>query len=228
MVNSVVDVFNLAGASIGTRSTIASESEVSREREEFSLWYPVARDQVLAAAHWPSTRKTVRLALHKERDTNLDWADGDPEPGYAFAYSVPPDMLHAWYLSTFDRFTIGLTSDNKKCIMTNREDAVLTYAMRQETVGMWDQDLKIAVAHALGAYTALKLTGKPRRVQQAEEKANRVISEAIAQSIDQLQDEWAGIAVWHQARGYASSQPTSRYIFPYGPMINVTGGVSVQ
>lgn len=228
MVNSVVDIFNLACSTIGTRSSIASETEVSKEAEECALWYEIARDAVMEGAHWPSTRSFARVGLLVERNSETNWELGDPEPGFTYAYSLPSKMLHPWYLTNFDRFTLGLHNDERTALMTNTTDPILVYCRKQVSVEEWSTQLKMAVAHALGAFVGLKLTGKAARVARAQERANNLIEQARASAANSRDDQYESLPEWLQARNIAIAPPQNRFLYPYGSLINAAGLPLVQ
>ena len=221
MVDSVVGIFNLACSIIGTRSTIATEDEASKEAEECVLWYELSRDAVMEAAHWPSTRAFDRLGLLAERNTSADWVLGDPEPGYKFAYSLPNKMLRPWYLTNFDRFTLGLHNNERVAVMTDTEKPILMYSRKQVSVETWDAQLKMAVSHALASFIALKLTGKVTRTKNNQERANQIIGEARAAAANSREDQYESIPEWYQARGIGIAAPQKRFLYPYGALISV-------
>ncbi len=221
MANSVVDIFNLACSIVGTKSSIATEAEASKEAEECRLWYDLSRDAVMEAAHWPSTRAFSRLGLLAERNTSADWVLGDPEPGYKFAYSTPTKMLRPWYLTNFDRFTLGLHNDERVAVMTDTDEPILMYSRRQISVESWDAQLKLAIAHALASFIALKLTGKVARAKANQERANQIIGEARASAANAREDQYDSIPEWYQARGIGIASPQRRFLYPYGALISV-------
>lgn len=225
---SVVELYNLALSSVGTKALVSSPDEASREAEVCTLWYATVRDSVLRAAPWSSARASKRLALQVERDVDEDWVATDPEPGWRFAYSTPSDMIAPRYLSNFDRFALAVSSTNSRTILTNTENAILVYTKRQEQVQMWDISLYLAVAYALAAHIAMHLHGKPDRAQLAQEKANAFIMQARLDAANAVQEQYQTVPDWITARGYAGAAPSVRFIYEYGPLIAVTDGVGVS
>lgn len=228
MATDVTGMYNLALSAAGTEASVSAPTEQSREAEVCTFWYEIARDQILRAAHWPSAKGFAILPVLKERDTALDWTIDDPEPGYAFAYGVPDDMLFPRYLTTFTRFSMGLYQNTTQAIMTNLEQAILVYTLRQTQVQAWDPQLQLAIAFALAAYITMPLLGKIKRAELMQKTANGLINEARAAMLNSTDDEYQSVPEWITARGYSGAAPATRFIYPFGDLIQVTGGVSVS
>lgn len=215
-VSSETKIYNLALNAIGARSNVSSPDERSREAEVCKLWYSVVRDQTLAAAVWPEATKVAYLALLDERDYDVDWVATNARPDYRFAYSVPSDLLHPQYLTSFGRFLLTAYPGNIKALATNEENAALVYTQRLEDVALWGATLQTAVAYALAAYICLPLTGKPARTKQILDQANMLIYAARERAANSSNEQFESIPDWISARGYAGAQSYSRYIYPYG------------
>lgn len=224
----VVGIFNLALSAVGSKSSISSPTERSREAEVCNLWYESVRDQVLHAAPWPATRASARLAVLAERDVADAWVASDPDPGYAFAYSAPSNMLRPRHLADFTRFILGVTTTNKRAIMTNTEDAILIYTKRQTNPNLWDSELHLAVVYALAAHIAMPLTAKLERAKYVEAQANNIITAARVAAANVDENQYESIPDWFAARGYAGVAPLTRYVYEFGPLIQVTSGVGVS
>lgn len=223
----LVDIYNLALAASGSRSRVSATTESSREAEECTLWYAEVRDQVLRAAFWPGARANQRLALRVERDADEDWVSTDPDPGYVYAYGVPADIIAPRYLSTFERFIISTSSDNSKVLCANTENAILTYTKRQTNINLWDAQLKMAIIYALAAHISTPLHGKNSRADRVEARANALILEARAAAGNTDEALHDTVPEWIAARGSAFATPPDRFIYPYGPLIQVTSGAGV-
>lgn len=219
MADNEVSIYNMALNAVGTRDNIAATTEESREAEVCRLWFGPVRDHVLRAAPWPSTRAYQRLALLAERDDTLAWAEGDPEPGFRYAYAAPTDMVYPRNLNTFGRFVLGVHED-QRAIFTQDELALLAYTKQQTNIALWDVQLKMAIVHALAAFIAMPLHGKAGRARQAQDTANSLILEARVNAANTDENVYETIPDWIAARGYAGSAPNTRFIYPYGPMIN--------
>lgn len=220
MATDEVGIYNLALSIVGAKSSVSDVSEKSRERELCTLWYQPTIEQILRAAPWQCATAWRRLALAKERDNTEAWVTNDPDPGWRYAYSTPPDMIRPRFISDYSRFSLSVLNGSH-AIMTNREDAVLCYTARQLQVGMWDAQLKMAVVHTLAAYVAMPLLGKPARAQNALETATRLVMEARQSNANEEEESHEALPVWFQARGYGYT-PTTRYIYPNGPMLKGT------
>lgn len=181
-----VTIYNLACSSVTTTSSIADTTEDSPEANECALWYELVRDWVLESAMWPCATQTSRLALLSTRDNDLDWASGDPLPGYLYAYGRPSDMLRPRYLTSFAQFNLGLRNDTP-AIMTNQSTALLVYTKRQTVIDTWDRDLQLCVIHTLAAKIARKLTGSRSKMLDNFNIANEMILQARANARNQLQ-----------------------------------------
>lgn len=214
-----VSIFNMALNAVGTRDDVAATNEVSREAEVCRLWFEPTRDQVLRAAPWPSAKAHERLAVLATRDETLAWQNTDPDPGFLFAYGVPSNMLTPRYSTSYARFSYSQWQD-KNVIMSNEEAMILCYTKRQTLVPLWDQALRMAIAHALAAYICMPLIGKAARAKNAQDNANALIMQAREQAANDDNDFLDTVPDWFVARGYAGSAPLARFYWPLGPMIN--------
>lgn len=220
MAATKLDVFNMACHIVGTRDDIAAINEESREAEVCRLWYDKVVAQVLRAAYWSSAKGYSRLAVLVERDDTLDWADGDPEPGFRFAYAAPNGMLAARYDSSYQRFTVGIHA-NQPAIFSNTEDMILYYTMDQQNVALWDAQLLMAIGYAMAAHITKPLTGKTNAARAAAEQANSLIMEARVSNANLQNDSLDTMPEWLAARGYTGSVTESRFFYPVGPMISL-------
>lgn len=220
MITDEVSIYNLALNAVGTRSNVALPTEKSREAEVCRLWFGPVRDRVLRAAPWGCTRAWSRLALLKERDSDESWVSTDPEPGYLFAYGVPSDMLAPRFLAGYQRFSLSSYPGNKLAIMTNVEDALLTYTKRQEVIGLWDTALQMAVVYALAAHIAMPLTGKSQRAKNAMEQANEFIFTAREENANNDMSRVNSTPSWIVARGFSGVSEDTRYFYPFGDLFS--------
>jgi hypothetical protein len=222
-----VSIYNLALDAVGTRNSVSATTEESREAEVCRLWFGPVRDLVLRAAPWTCAKAFARLALLKERDDTLEWAIDDPEPGFRYAYAGPSDMIRPRYLSSFQRFTMGIYGE-QRAVMTQVQSAILVYTKRQATIPLWDSDLYMAVTKALAAAIAMPLHGKRQRASEAAAEANAMILQARVSDANSEENQFDTVPEWIAARGSAYNNPLSRFYYPYGPLISLTelGGVS--
>ena len=219
MVNDEVGIFNLALNAIGNRSNLSSTSERDRGAEVCRLWYPVIRDQVLAAAPWPSCKAFQRLAVLARR-TEGPWTPDQPEPGYAIAYSAPNDLLHPRYLSNFARFSTSTFNKGIKAINTNVEQAILTYTFRNYVVSRWESELQMAIAYGLAANIAMPLAGKPQRANYLVQQANDLILTARVAAANEDNENYESLPDWIRARGF-NNPGDDRFYYPFGSLLMV-------
>lgn len=209
-----VYIFNLALGAIGNQTQVAAVDEPSLEAETCSLWYESVRDQVFRAAPWTTLKGAFRLPLYSTRDNSLPWQNTDPTPGWNYAYGVPSDMVYPRYLTSFNPFERAIQADNTQVIVTNDPTPILTYTRRIVDPGAWDVDLQQAVAFALGAHIANRLTGSTSKLQLAFSLANDKIMAARANLGNMMQWQPQTTPDWIQARGSAYDAPFQRFIFP--------------
>lgn len=214
MASSEVEIYNMACSSIGAASDIAATDEGSPEAVACNTWYTQVRDQVLGAAYWSSVRATARLAVLAERDNDVDWVSGDPEPGWNYAYARPSDMLRPRYLTTYAQFVLGLRGTNTPALMTNQENALLIYTKRQTEVNVWDADLAEAIAFQLGAHVAIQLTGSRGKRNEAYQLAQEKVTIARVNAANERQHTLEFQASAMVARGYGDSGPMTRFLYP--------------
>jgi len=99
---SVIDIYNRALASIGTRTTVASLTEKSTEAKQCNIIYEATRDELLSMAFWNFARKTDTAALIKSAPgtptntvpANSTWSNIYPAPPWLFEYAYPSDCVH--------------------------------------------------------------------------------------------------------------------------------------
>ena len=217
-----VSLYNQALGLTGSRSSVSSLTEASREREVCDLYYEEVRRTVLSAAFWPSARLFTRLALLKERDFSEDWVTGDPSPPFTYAYALPANMLRPRYIDNFSRFSVDLLSETQRALMTDQEDALLFYTFDQTNIGLWDSQLYSAIVNALAARISMPLHGKDRRAAGLLELAREQILSARAATANELEDmQTSHIPEWLQVRGYAEGATRFTYIYPYGQIYSL-------
>jgi len=228
MAQSQTNLYNMALSAVGSRAKISLPTENSRAAEECQIWYDSARQTVLRAAHWQAAKKYFRLSLLNTRSDSAAWLATDPEPGWIYQYSAPSDMLAARNLSGFERFTVGTDfTTNVRSIECDIEDALLHYTFDQTDLSLWDASLYQAIAFALASFIAEPLTGKRSRVRDVTDKANAIIREARAQTLNEMSGRIEYLAEWHEARGFSGGVSSARYIYPFGNLISGTGAAVV-
>jgi hypothetical protein len=218
-------LFQMALSAIGHTRLPSDPDENSPGAIACRLWYEPVRNYVLRSAFWPSAKKAMRLELNATRDLGADWADTDPLPGWLYMYDAPEDLCAPRYLSTYERFETGNTSDDAaaKVILTDMEDAILIYTNVQDDISLYDAGLYFAMAHALAAYICQGLTGKNQKAVQQMQIANGIILQARADAANEAWSLQDSVPDWIAARGYSGAVTSSRFIYPYGPVLSAPG-----
>lgn len=224
MLTAEVEIFNLAisGPAVGLNASIDSENENSREAELCRLHFPQVRDKVLRAAPWSCAKAVKRLQVLAARNDGAVWTDGDPEPGWSYAYKLPSDYITARYLSTYQRFVLGRCAD-QNALMANEQQSILIYTKREVNVAIWDQGLVDAVTNGLAAMVCLALHGKPDRAQLALNLANQAILLAREQTANEDNQPLETMPDWLVARGASGPSYPNRFIYPVGPLLASSG-----
>ncbi len=222
MAQNLIGVYNLALSAAGVTQTVDSPSENSPQAEQCRLWFEPVRDLILQAAFWPCAKGVKRLGVLAERDPDEDWLASDPLPGWRFAYGAPSDMLRPRYMTDFARFTTGIWT-TKRAIFTDVETPVFVYTVRQTDISLWDASLYMAVSYGLASHMALALSGKPNRAALAVEQANALINQARVIAANEEEDQLETIPDWLAGRGYSGQIAATRYFYPHGPALTVSG-----
>lgn len=217
-----VGLYNLALSLAGAKASVVTTTETSREAQQCALWYSEVRDLVLNAAPWPSLKSSYKLELVMERDTAEDWENYDPPEGMLYAYALPSNFLRARYLSTFERFTLGQDQSNVKRIFSNAANAVLVYSRTQTDITKWEQVVKMAIVHGLAAYIARPLTGKADLAANLIQAANDMLMAAKLEMANSEEAQFESTPDWIAARGYVGNAPSTRFVFPAGPLLTYT------
>ena len=208
----LVNIFNRALSACGAEIGITAPDENTREAALCRLWLPVVRDNVIAAAPWPSVRKYARLAQLAERDFGEPWNSTAPTPRYRFAFAIPTDLLHPYHLQSYRPFEFALRGENR-VISCDEEHPILYYNARVVDPGLWEPNLGLAIVHTLATYIATPLTGRSSRLQENAEMAMMMVERAQTQAANAEDRPSETLPEWIQVRGYANTQ-TQRYIYP--------------
>lgn len=220
---SKVEIFNLALGAIGTRASVSSVDEQSREAEVCRLWYDHVREIIFAASRWHSLTKHSRLALLASRASSTTaWVEGDPDPGFTYIYSAPSDLVRPRHLADYTRFKPTIYDDDTRAIATDQEDAILTYTADLNNTTLWEPALSNALIYGLAAAISMSLHGKDQRTARAFDTANSIILEA---RITQANENWENLETvpdWISARGYSEAAPKIRYFYPNGALLSVS------
>lgn len=186
MAYSVVDICNLALGRIGSDRTIASLDEASKEARNCKRFYPLARDEVLEKAVWPSLVRVKALALLPTA-TLL--------PGWQYAYAQPVDMASVagvipagevasvagaisdccgpWMPSMKDRYAFrrALSDDGlTPVILSNVPDAHAVYSASVTNTGAFSTLMVSLIADRLAMELSMPMTADPRWFQVAQQR----------------------------------------------------------
>ena len=227
MAQSQLDLYNMALGAAGLKYTIGALSDETLPRKACDLWYENVRQVVLRAAHWKCAKRYFRLVEEAERDLTADWVSTDPEPGFAFSYELPADMLYARYLSTFAQFELGYETD-QKIISCNiggsaaTDAPVLCYTVDVTDATLWEPDLYRAMILALAAHISMPLNAKPARAKFNIEEANGAMFAARASTANEMFMLMQSRPAALTQRGY-DFPVNDAYVYPYGSLFSATG-----
>lgn len=224
MADTIVSVWNQALGACEVRASIAGETENSPEARVCRLWYETILKQVLRAAPWPAASSYQRLALFKDASEIESWTNGNPAPGYAYAFSIPSDMLQPRNLSSFGNFEISSVNGKKK-LSTMEDKPILNYTKYLSDITEWDDSFRLAVVNALAAAICGKLTTSRGKARDLEAKANDLILVARVQAGNEDQETYEAMPEWFAARGFQGTSPM-RFIYPNGSLLMNVGGVN--
>lgn len=213
---SVLEIWNAALAAAEARGRLASLTETSPEQEVCEGAYDRVLRSVQSAAWWPSCKTLARLSLYTEAADS--WADGGPEPGYAFAYALPADLLHPWYLADYSPFAMSWSTTRSRIIISaNAETAILTFARLNTLPQHWTPLQVRATVAALAAEITGSLTGRASLVQRNAMLAQQAIEEAQAQVANMTEPDARASVPWFAARGISGAVGAgSRFFYPFG------------
>lgn len=220
MAKDLVGIYNLALSAAGTQSKLSLPTENTREAEICNRWYEPVRDQILCAAWWPSCKGICTPALISERDFNIDWAAGAPQPPYQFMYAMPADFLYPRYIDSFMPFELGDNSGSP-VIFTNEDAPTFLYTKKQTNPAAWSSDLYMGVVQGLAAHIAMSLHGKVSRAQQSIGLANQAIIQARVNFANENQVQYDSVPDWLLARGVNTSMMFSHFMYQYGPLFSL-------
>lgn len=222
MADTIVSVWNQALGACEVRASIASEVENSPEARSCRLWYETILKQVLRAAPWPAASSYQRLALFSDASEEESWAPGNPAPGYAYAFTIPSDMIHPRNLNTFGNFEISSVNGKRK-LSTNESTPILNYTKYLTDITEWDDSFRLAIVNALAAAICGKLTTSRGKARDLEGKANELILVARVQTANDDQETYEAMPEWFSARGFMGTSPV-RFVYPSGSLLmNVSG-----
>jgi hypothetical protein len=186
--SSIVGICNKALVHLGNFEFIGDLTEASKEAKACKLFFPEARDKVLANFGWPfATRR---------RDLNLKGTAFSP---WTYSYAYPTDCVAARMIDdglSIRRedqkipFTIEDDgSGDGRLIFTNQQNAVLIYTARIENPSAYPSLFEDALTWLLAADMAMGLTNKPELERAARERWMIALTSAVAGAKNETQDD---------------------------------------
>jgi hypothetical protein len=161
MAASPEEICNIALLRAGCTETIDSLAESTEEAEAANVHYGPARDALLEEFSWPFATRRATLALSTETRT-----------GWDYVYDLPGDCLAPRSIVGEFRtpgegeeipFAVELSDDGStKLLLTDQENAVLSYTSQVESVGLFSPLFVDALAWRLASEFALALPVKPQ------------------------------------------------------------------
>lgn len=231
-----VNIYNMALSAIGTRSSVASLTENSRESNECNIWYQTVLDMVLRGAHWNFARKQGPLGLLN------DATQGQPVPQpWLYEYSQPSDCVFlrsimptvqavpTWtvspnvalpaYIGPPVRFIISSDVDANQnttnVVLTNMNQAIGVWTSRVNNPSNWDASFLMIMVKALAAHICQQLTGDKSLGKIKIEEANAILVEARRTNGNEGLTVQDHIPEWMRVRGYAAdwAYPDGGYFY---------------
>lgn len=191
---SVVDISNMALSRLGNSQRINALDEASIEAEQCSLFYEPSRDFVLRDYPWGFATAFVSLA---QVATN-------PDPEYAYAYSMPSDCLKArkivnsvfpeggWpFPGCIERPNIPATAfrvingSSGRLISTAVSPATLEYTLQVTSPELFDPMFVSALAWKLAAQVAPALAKDASVATTCEQMYRAEMTQAAAAMLNE-------------------------------------------
>lgn len=210
---NLVNLFNQAIALCGGAPTITNPDAGTKDVTLCRLMLPLARRGVFCAYHWPSLRRQKQLALITQRTATV-WQDGDPPPGYTYSYSLPTDCLYPQFLSSFERFDVGMANDNSGRVYTNATQPVLYFTKDVENPVVWAPDLYLTVVTALAANIAVPLSGKHNVAQRFEQKVAQLVADVAVREANATDESYSAIPQLWAGTGFTVPNQMTTYLYP--------------
>ena len=227
MAQSQLALYNMALSEAGAAYTLAATNENNIPCNACNLHFESVRQVILRAAHWTTAKRFARLVEEVERDQSADWVSTDPEPGYAFSYALPSNILAPRFLTDFSPFSISY-DDDKRTLNCNvggsatTDAPILCYTVDVTDPAGWEPDLYQAVMYGLAAAISMPLNAKVQRTRGLFDLANTILLEARANSANDQQKIYEKQADSLAARGHLGISNRG-YIYPYGNLLTMTG-----
>lgn len=209
---SKVTIANLALSQLGTRSSIESLTENSREAQSADLWYEITRRILLERHDWGFARTRKALAVDDEAAPSGVW-------GYRYIY--PADCLKARHLEhpryrtsrgypyiTTERITtdqipfqIEESPDGvHRTLLTDLDDATLIYTRDLDDPTRYPQSFVMLLAVSLAANMAYDITNKTQVAELFGARAERLFQQVAAHDANEEDPDVDPDADWIKGR----------------------------
>lgn len=148
--SSVVDICNVALSHLGNARRVAAidPPDGTAEADLCSVFYPIARDEMLEAADWSFARKRVALSLLSTNDSTV----------WAYAYGKPADSIMYRRIVTGIATAFEVDSEafdsEGDVIYTNKADAVMLYTKALSDPTKFPPTFRSALSYMLASYLA--------------------------------------------------------------------------
>lgn len=226
MSSDILSVWNAALGDAQISARVEDIDENSVQAQTIRTYYDIVRKTACVASFWPSSGTENRLTRIAERDFASAWQPSDPSTEYQYSYVLPADCLRPRYLTSFAPFRISMKTDKVTQILsTNEELPILQFSFDQVLPALWDMDLYEAITVALAARISGPLNSERANSEQLLSHANGLILKAREMLNLYSEENYDWNADWIQARGYAGSRVSPRYIAPFGALFPTKGNI---
>lgn len=181
---SVIEIWRQALVHVGSRATIQSQSETSREAQTLNnIWQPVY-ERELEAFPWDFLTTYRDLAALSEDAPTL----------WEYVYQWPSDCLDFRFVVGVSRaeddavpFEIGIGTGGTKVIWTDQDEAEACYSKKITNVSLWSASFRDALAWKLAAALAMTEIGSPADSERLEAIASERMDVAMCVSANNSQ-----------------------------------------
>lgn len=191
--SSETEICNMALRKLGLQSIADIDSDLSQRGRDCKLYFDLARDTVLRSVRWNFAAKRRVLTPYTVPTIY--------ENIWEYAYELPADCLNPRGVLMPDsvrpqKAEIVRDTTTTKIILTNIEEAELTYTMVVTDPTWFDVDTTEAIYLRLAVYIGGPLRADPELVIRAENKYAMAIAQAQKLNFKQpsveleTQDPW--------------------------------------
>ena len=170
------DIANYALEYIGRKTIANIDTETGREASVCKRFYDLARQAVLRDHKWGFATRSITLAS----------VAIDDFVGWEYAYQYPVDALYASEIyNAADSDPIAYTIESNhdldgKFILTDQEDAILTYVADTDETHLFDSQFVEALSYKLAAMITVPLKGENQLQQNMAQNYGMAIAKAKA------------------------------------------------